>query len=302
MAMTTEMKNDLYKTVTTSLIEQMENGVAIWQKPWVTSKAHQPRNGHHDRAYNGFNRIYLGMLQESFGSNDPRWFTFDNIKDLQRKNNKIKLRKGSKATIVIYNGPSTYTVENDEGEPEERTKWRLIYYRVYHASMIENLDEYQVELEHERVDDIDMEHPGIESMRDWCDQLAGFSHGGTRACYIPSEDAIRMPSAETFKKSSWYAQTLAHEIIHATGHESRINRLERTGFGTSTYAKEELIAEFGAAMMLGSYGIPVDMEQSAAYMKEWAKACKEDPMLLVSAANAAEYAAEYVMQDEYAVA
>jgi antirestriction protein ArdC len=115
-------------------------------------------------------------------------------------------------------------------------------------------------------------------------------------------DTIQMPTPDSFKRQSWYAQTLAHEIIHATGHDDRLKRLERAGFGTSTYAKEELVAEFGAAMLCGALDIPADMEQSAAYLKGWAKACKEEPGLLISAANQAEKAVDFVTEDVYAVA
>jgi antirestriction protein ArdC len=115
-------------------------------------------------------------------------------------------------------------------------------------------------------------------------------------------DTIQMPLPDTFKRQSWYAQTLAHEIVHATGAEKRLNRLEKAGFGTDTYAKEELVAEFGAAMLCGSLDIPTDMEQSAAYLKSWAERCKEEPSLLISAANMAEKAVEFVMEDAYATA
>ena len=81
-----EMKQELYKTVTAALIEQMEQGIAIWQKPWVTSKAYQPQNGASGRLYNGFNRMYLGFMQmDILQSDDPRWFTFTNVKDLGAK-------------------------------------------------------------------------------------------------------------------------------------------------------------------------------------------------------------------------
>jgi antirestriction protein ArdC len=115
-------------------------------------------------------------------------------------------------------------------------------------------------------------------------------------------DSITMPLPDTFKRESWFVQTLAHEVIHATGAEKRLNRLEKGGFGTDTYAKEELVAEFGAAMLSGALGVTPDMEQSAAYMKGWAAKCKEEPGLLISAANAAEYAVDYVTEDVYAVA
>ena len=295
-----EMKQELYKTVTAALIEQMEQGVAIWQKPWVTSKAYQPQNGASGRLYNGFNRMYLGFMQmDILQSDDPRWFTFTNVKDLG-----AKVKKGSKSTLVVYNAPAKTEVENEStGEVETKTWWNVKYYKVFHASQCEGLPEYEVDADLPVQPDGDEQYAGISVLDSWChDNLSGYEYGGDRACYIPMMDTIQMPLPDTFKRQSWYAQTLAHEIVHATGAEKRLNRLEKTGFGTDTYAKEELVAEFGAAMLCGSLDIPTDMEQSAAYLKSWAERCKEEPSLLISAANMAEKAVEFVMEDVYATA
>ena len=292
--MKAEMKKELYQTVTAALIEQMEQGVVIWQKPWVTSKAYQPQNGASGRLYNGFNRMYLGFLQmDIMGSDDPRWFTFKNVQDLG-----AKVLKGSKSTIVVFNAPAQYETENAEGEVETKSYWKTAYYKVFHATQCEGLPEYDANSDAPLQPDADEDIHGISLLDSWChDNLRGYEYGGNRACYIPDMDTIQMPLPDSFKRKSWYAQTLAHEIIHATGAEHRLNRLEKAGFGTSTYAKEELVAEFGAAMLCGSLGIPSDMDQSAAYLKEWAKRCKEEPSLLISAANQAEIAVDLVMED-----
>jgi antirestriction protein ArdC len=295
-----EVKQNLYKTVTEALIEQMEQGVAIWQQPWVTSKAYQPQNGHSGRLYNGFNRMYLGFMQmDILGSDDPRWYTMNNCKDLG-----VKVKKGSKSTIVVYNAPAQYEKENEStGEVETKTWWNVKYYRVFHATQIDGLPEYEAYSDLPVQVDGDEDYPGIGVLDAWChENLHSYEYGGNRACYIPIVDTIQMPLPDTFRKQSWYAQTLAHEIIHATGAEKRLNRLEKAGFGTDSYAKEELVAEFGAAMLCGSLDIPADMEQSAAYLKSWAKRCKDDPGMLISAANMAEKAAEFVTEDVYATA
>jgi len=295
-----DLKKELYKNVTAALVEQMEQGVAIWQQPWVTSKVYQPQNGASGRLYNGFNRMYLGFLQmDMFDSNDPRWFTFTNVKDLGGK-----VKKGSKSTIVVYNAPATTEVENEStGEVETKTWWNVKYYKVFHATQVEGLPEYDVESEAPVQPDSDEDYEGLGMLDAWChNNLHSYEYGGNKACYITSMDTIQMPMPDMFKRQSWYAQTLAHEIIHATGAEKRLNRLEKTGFGTDTYAKEELIAEFGAAMLCGGLDIPTDMEQSAAYLKGWAKRCKDEPGLLISAANMAEKAVDFVMEEAYALA
>lgn len=291
-----ELKKELYAEVTAGLIEQMEQGVAIWQKPWVVSRAFQPQNGFSGRLYSGFNRMMLGWLQaDVFDSQDPRWFTMNNVKQIEG----ARVRKGSKSTIVVYNAPAQYEKKNEStGEVESKTWWNTKYYRVFHASQVDGLPEYDVESEVPVQPDGDEDYPGVSVLDVWChDNLHSYEYGSNRACYIPSMDTIQMPEPDMFKRQSWYAQTLAHEIIHATGAEKRLNRLEKCGFGTDSYAKEELVAEFGAAMLCGSLDIPADMEQSAAYLKGWAAKCKDDPGLLVSAANMAEKAIDFVLEE-----
>ena len=53
-------------------------------------------------------------------------------------------------------------------------------------------------------------------------------------------------------------------------------------------------------MLCGMLDCTPDMEQSAAYLKGWANKCKEEPGLLISAANQAEKAVDFVMEDAYA--
>jgi antirestriction protein ArdC len=92
-----------------------------------------------------------------------------------------------------------------------------------------------------------------------------------------------------------YYHTLFHEVIHSTGHESRQNRFKVESFGSERYAKEELVAEFGAAMVCVNAGVPIEREESADYIRQWAKRCKDDPGLLVTAVNAAQRAADMVL-------
>jgi len=62
-----------------------------------------------------------------------------------------------------------------------------------------------------------------------------------------------MPSPACFQCPEAYYTTLYHELVHAAGHPSRLNRPTLTDlclFGSPTYAKEELVAEMGAACAL----------------------------------------------------
>ena len=294
---------EVHAEITEGLIALMESGVAPWSKPWIVrgrNDAMMPRNGVSNRVYTGFNSMYLSFLVEQNGWNDPRFYTMNSLDE------GMQVKKGSKSTIVIYNKATKRDVEDEAtGEVETKTSWFQRYYRVFNGSQIDGLDTF--ELPEVEVEGYDHEHDEYGEAAlisaEWCDTLKhGLRHGGDRAFYTPQIDGITMPDLDQFKTLEDYYHTLFHEIAHSTGHESRTNRLDLGTFGSDKYAKEELVAEFAAAFMCANTGVPLDDSQSAAYLKAWAKRCKDEPKLLFSAANAASYAADMIMENTYAVA
>ncbi len=113
-----------------------------------------------------------------------------------------------------------------------------------------------------------------------------------------------MPKPESFCSAEEYYSVLYHELTHASGHQSRLNRKGITGhnsFGTSDYGKEELIAEMGAAFLCGFTGIEnKTIDNSAAYVQGWIKAIKEDKKIVITAAAAAQKAADYILNKQEA--
>lgn len=107
-----------------------------------------------------------------------------------------------------------------------------------------------------------------------------------------------MPSKTAFSSIEGFYGTLFHELVHSTGHASRIGRegIEKlNSFGSESYSKEELVAELGAAMLAGACGIsPAVINNNAAYLKSWIEVLKGDSRLIVSAASAAQKAADYI--------
>ncbi len=109
-----------------------------------------------------------------------------------------------------------------------------------------------------------------------------------------------MPDKDRFEIPAEYYSTLFHEITHSTGHKSRLDRLEATSFGSEPYAKEELIAEMGAAFLCGEAGIECEtLENSAAYLSGWLKALKDDKRLVISAAAAAQKAVDLMLDRKF---
>lgn len=101
---------------------------------------------------------------------------------------------------------------------------------------------------------------------------------GDNAYYSISKDEIVVPEKKQFVDGESFYGTLFHEMTHSTGAESRLNRLAPTGFGTAEYAREELVAELGSALIAQRYGISKHIkEDSAAYLKNWLDSLRQSP-------------------------
>jgi len=286
---------DLYEAVTNKILEKLEQGEIPWQKPWNV-KTGAPCNIITGKPYNGINILLLGS--QSYDS--KFWLTF---KQCSEKGGTVK--KGEKSTMVVF---WTFLEKTDESvksatdqAPSSSGKIPMLkYYNVFNVNQCSGLDlpRLQKELEDKA---IGREHDDIISAQDIVDQFTDkpeLKHGFTRACYRPATDEINVPSPENFKSSEEYYATLFHELVHSTGHESRLHRrnsLESRVFGDEDYSKEELVAEMGASFLCAKAGIENRIiDNSAAYIQSWLKALKNDKKLLVVAAGQAHKAANYV--------
>ena len=92
-----------------------------------------------------------------------------------------------------------------------------------------------------------------------------------RAYYRPSSDLVNMPPSSNFDTMESFIHTLAHEISHATGHRLRLARNLSNGFGSKSYAQEEIVAEFASFIICRSLGVTVDMPQHGKYLQGWSR-------------------------------
>ncbi len=123
-----------------------------------------------------------------------------------------------------------------------------------------------------------------------------------RAYYDPNKDEIVIPLMRQFTGSPQYYGTLFHELIHSTGHPTRLNRKFGKRFGDKDYAFEELISEIGASYLSALSGFLHDnIKNSAAYLKGWRrsliKSMKDDPKFFVMAAAKAQKAVDYIIHN-----
>src|SRR5690606_4592589 len=123
-----------------------------------------------------------------------------------------------------------------------------------------------------------------------------------RAFYRPGEDLVKMPHFDSFETSQDYYRTLFHEFIHSTGHPVRLDRDFSGKFGSKAYAKEELVAEFGAVFLSAQAGIIWSTDKNhAEYLKNWHNVLgviKEDNRFLMRAASDAQKACDFILQPD----
>jgi len=213
--------------------------------------------------------------------------------------------EGKGSTDIIFSSRGKKTEKQEDGTEKERTWFTVRFYQVFNLDQcIDSVREYVEGPKKEEPADKPEFNP-IAACEEIC---AGFdvttAHGGNRAYYRASTDAIQLPEREQFKTPEAYYTTRFHEMGHATGHASRLARpgiVQWDGFGSHSYSYEELVAEFTATLLAGEAGIVRTVEDnSAAYLKGWASKLKEDPKLIYNAAREAQKAADLVLGVSFA--
>ncbi len=276
----------VYQVITDRIVAQLEAGAIPWRKPWSGERFH-PCNAVSKRPYRGINTFLLGCCNDHAS---PFWLTFKQAKELGGT-----VKKGEKSMPVVF---WKWQEREDKDTGKKKDVPIVRYYNVFNVSQCDLPQDKLPELPAEKTYDftpIEACDRVVHEMAK-CPTLRNDSHS---AYYRPSEDTVFMPPAVRFEKPEEYYSTLFHELTHATGHASRLDRAsitELAAFGTPTYSKEELIAEMGAAFLCGHCGIEqATLENSTAYIKGWLTKLKGDSRLVIHAAAAAQNAADFVL-------
>lgn len=296
MTTATKTKTDPYDEITDRIIAALEAGVAPWRKPW-TSAGTLPLSMSSGKPYRGLNVMLLALTALEQGYASPYWGTFKQINE--RGGN----LKGAKSTVVTL-WKTFRKVDPETGEP--RTMFFLKTFRVFNADQA-----VWPEGSKRPVLDVELaDHDPIAEAQAIIDGYVGGENGpayrsirSDSAHYVPATDSITVPELNQFATPEEFYSTAFHECGHSTGHRTRLARRELatfTHFGDEMYSKEELVAEMTAAFLCGHAGIETTLDNSAAYLANWLKALRNDKKLLVSAAGAAQKAADRIRGVSYA--
>ncbi len=279
------MTTKVYEIVTSRILAEMEKGHIPWVKPWKSTGIHACN--YQGRVYSGMNFFTLNMVSYEH----PIFLTF---KQVTKMGGKVK--KGSTSLPVFF--WAWVINENDKGEKKKFPIFR--YYNVFNITQTEDVALpawYLKRTTVERTIDVNAE----------CDRVIAdmpakpvVEFVGDSACYLPSKDTVHMPKRDTFVSTEHFYATMFHELGHSTGHSSRLNRKEvmtRNMFDNTSYDTEELVAELTSAFICAQLGIDntATITNSAAYLKGYMKALKDDSKLFAMAATRAQKAANFIM-------
>jgi len=119
---------------------------------------------------------------------------------------------------------------------------------------------------------------------------------GNSPAYIPMYDAIVMPPIEAFGDSERYYMALAHEYVHWTQARGRLNRdLGRKERADEGHAREELVAELGAAILCAELGIELEYRREhSAFIASWFPPLTSIDADIIAARAHAEAAVAYL--------
>lgn len=286
-------RGSVYEIVTARILEQLERGVVPWKKPW---KAELPCNLISGKPYRGVNVFLLASL----GYGSRYWLTYQQTAKLGGH-----VKRGEHSTLVTFWKRSPYKTRNEEtGEDETRQGFLLRYYHVFNLCQTEGIAEklgLSTTSDSSRAPNLEQCEAIVKGMR-----FAPRFESSNAAWYRPLTDTVGMPSRGTFDSPETYYATLYHELAHSTGHPSRLKRdgIENVNsFASESYSKEELIAEMSSAFLCGVVGIsPAVIQNSASYLQSWISRLRGDARLLISAASAAQKAADYILGKQEPIA
>lgn len=285
------MKTNVYEIVRKNILERLEEAINNniefqWVKPWKGNGI--PRNFKTKKPYSGINLLIL-----------PKGGYYLTMKQVNEMKGHVK--KGGKSYPICF---WTYVEKKDtedenknEIEGKDGKKYYPIfkYYRVFHQSDIEGINFPEITNENHTLD------TSCEELIDKYSEEVKINvvKGSENAFYSPKLDSITVPDNSQFKDVNEYYSTVFHEMVHSTGHKTRLDRFTPdTSFGDTSYSKEELVAEIGSSILRAYFNIKSVAcdTNSIAYLKGWYDQIKNGKVTeITSAAQQAQKAVNFIV-------
>ncbi len=315
-------KEQIIEDVAQPIIDALEGGKLVWSMPFMRSEGSASAYNYQAKTfYKGLmNQMSLGCRQLKEGWEHNAWLTFKGAKTLGGN-----VKKGSKGSYVTFwkftkrdlKDAEGNTIYDANGDVKTRTIPFLKSYKVFNVAQCEGIPmpEKKKEEKFKPLKVLKQAEKIVKAYDLREKNLEIKIEDNARACFIPSRDVIECPSmrnhVEVAKKNKesvndgkqHYYSTLFHEMIHSSGHKSRLDRLEECfAFGDHEYSKEELVAEIGSSVLCSEAGLnsEVVFNNTLAYCQSWASKLKNDPQWILWASSRALTASNYILGDKNA--
>lgn len=283
------MRKDFAKEISDQVIQLMQEHGTDWAKPWMDQAGMGHKNAVSGKEYRGTNTFITALSSYKQGFSSNEWASF---KQWQSKGAKVK--KGQKGTHIIFYDSK---VIEDRDTQEEKRIFILKGWPVFNADQVDGYEPKPIEKPANKVKPVDRVDQLVVN------SAAIVKTGGNRAFYTKEQDFIQMPDPSAFTgtdtstpQESYYS-TLLHEMIHWSGHKSRLDRPLGNRFGSNAYAFEELIAEMGSVFAGIALGVNAEPRPDhAKYLNNWLQVLKENDRAMISAFGKAQKAADYLLQ------
>ena len=281
------MKKDIKAELINLITEKIEATKCLpWDKGLLNG-TFIPINNKTGKEYEGINKLVLMFL----GSGTQEYRTFNQVKE-----DGGQVKKGAKSLPIVFwsfwNKKEHRPAQ--EGDDKEDVYGFLKKYSVFEVnSQVEGIKprrEYKTRPNAHNIKVEDFIRAFAEATGLKVNQEK--FHG--TAYYTPSEHAVYTAPVEEYKTTESWAATILHECVHSTA--AAMSRELGAGFGTVKYSKEEVVAEFGAALLCREFGITTQEDNTAAYLQSWSRKLKENPDWLINGANAAQKAVNYMFE------
>lgn len=274
-------KKDIYQQITNDIIASLEGAENKWELPWHRMNT-MPRSGATGKYYKGINSIILSIAAKEKGYSNPYWFTYPAAKALGCP---VRSNDGQKATQVIKYIEINYI---DDENDEDKSFLKPITHSLFNAEQLESIPEgFDVAQDFNKVC---IDHDTIPVAEEIIKASKAFVvYNEQKAAYSPSLDKVYMPNMRQFNHATGYYATFFHELVHWTGHKSRLDR-----HGKESYAFEELIAELGSAYLCGITGISsaYSQQNNVSYIKAWLRELRNDKTFIIKASKASTKAVD----------
>lgn len=276
------MNDKVLKKINSAIISQMKSGNIPWHKPW---KSELPKNFISKKIYQGTNFWLLVMSP----AKSPYWLTF-----LQCKQKGGRINKGAQGELIVFWKILHYSQTRKKPDGTEEEKDLSIPFLRY--SFVFNLADTTLYKDEE----VKQEEMKLEEAEKFISSLnINIENNPTKCFYAPNLDFVSVPVITSFDSVNEYYAALFHELVHATGHESRLNRFKIFDFETKhkNYSFEELVAELGSAYLCAQFNISNNnlIKNSSGYLQGWLESFENDYSLFFKASSAAQKAVDYLL-------